>query len=230
MKRNSQPTAVVVAIAVVVLTTGFGLAYFGSSPEGLVVYCAHDSLYSEQILRDFEQQTGIPITVRFDTEATKSLGLVNLLVAEKDHPRCDVFWNNQILGTVALKDKGVLQPYKGKGYERIPAPFKDPAGCWTGFGARLRVYIVNTDQMSPAEEAVQQRLDDDDLSRMAVAKPLFGTTLTHYSLLWDRWGPEKLKAWHHGLRKRGVREVPGNAVVKNLVAAGHLRFRLDGHR
>jgi hypothetical protein len=44
----------------------------------LVVYCAHDSIYSEKILRDFEQRTGIPVATRFDTEATKSLGLTAL--------------------------------------------------------------------------------------------------------------------------------------------------------
>src|SRR5262252_3639724 len=42
----------------------------------LVVYCAHDSIYAEQIFKSFEQETGIPVEVRYDTEATKSLGLM----------------------------------------------------------------------------------------------------------------------------------------------------------
>ncbi|MBI5760272.1 MAG: hypothetical protein HZA46_17290, partial [Planctomycetales bacterium] len=58
------------------------------------------------------------------------------------------------------------------------------------------------------------------LNHWAIAKPLFGTTLSHYSLLRNVWGDEKLKAWHHELRRRGVREVPGNGAVKNLVAEG----------
>lgn len=188
-------------------------------PEPLVVYCAHDSVYSEGILRRFEQQTGIPVAIKFDTEATKSLGLVNQLIAEKEHPRCDVFWNNQVLGTIDLMEEAILQPYKGPGYERIPSAFKDPQGYWTGFGARLRVDIVNTGNMEATEEAIQQRLQGD-LSRMAIAKPLYGTTLTHYSLLWHLWGSERLKQWHADVRERGLLEVAGNAQVKNLVAAG----------
>jgi iron(III) transport system substrate-binding protein len=187
--------------------------------DRLVVYCAHDSVYSEEVLRDFERATGIPLEIRFDTEATKSLSLVNLLVAERGNPRCDVFWNNEVLGTMRLKEQGVLEPYIGRGYERIPERYRDPDGCWAGFGARLRVYIVNTDQLAATDEVIDAALAGD-LSNVAVAQPLYGTTLTHYSVLWLQWGADRLQRWHQSIRDRGIVEVKGNAVVKNLVAAG----------
>ena len=199
----------------------------GTQDDALVVYCSHDSVYSEEILREFEQRTGIRIIVRFDTEATKSLGLINLLIAEREHPQCDVFWNNEVLGTMKLHELGLLQPYRGSGYERIPAAFKAEDGSWTGFAARLRVYIVNTQQMEPTPEAVAERLSEApsaDLSRIAVAKPLYGTTLTHYSALWHELGAEPLQAWHRTTRDRGLLEVNGNSVVKDLVAAGQCDF------
>src|SRR6185369_12648152 len=90
-------------------------------PEPLVVYCSHDAIYAEKILRDFEKRSGIPVAIRFDTEATKSLGLIELLVREKDAPRCDVFWNNELLGMLDLQERGLLQPYQGAGCARIPA-------------------------------------------------------------------------------------------------------------
>ena len=187
--------------------------------EPLVVYCAHDSIYSEKILRDFERETGIRVAVRYDTEATKSLGLVELLLAEKSAPRCDVFWNNELLGTLDLQENGMLAPYQGSGFARIPADFKDPDGRWCGFAARLRVIIVNTEKLAPREEAVNAALAGD-LSRVAVAKPLYGTTLTHYSALWNLWGRDRLIAWHTGMRRRSVRELNGNAAVKDAVARG----------
>ena len=58
-------------------------ALVGCDGGDVVIYCAHDSVYSEQILQDFEDQTGIRLDIRFDTEATKSLGLTELLVREK---------------------------------------------------------------------------------------------------------------------------------------------------
>lgn len=193
--------------------------------DRLVVYCAHDAEFSEAILRDFERETGIPIAIQFDTEATKSLGLVNRLKLEKEHPRCDLFWNNELLGMVDLEESEVLAPYRGAGFQRIPERFKDPEGRWAGFGARLRVFIVNTDRMMADEEEIQKRLaGEGDLSRSAIAKPLFGTTLTHYTVLWEQWGAERLKAWHRDLRRRGIREANGNAATKDLVAGGACDF------
>lgn len=191
------------------------------SPRPLIVYCAHDSLYSDAVLERFRQQTGIPVTVVHDTEATKSLGLVNRLIREQQHPQCDVFWNNQVLGTIELKRRGLLLPYQGPGYDRIPPRYRDPEGCWTGFAARLRVDIVNTQRM-PATEAAVRKAFAENPTRVGMAKPLYGTTLSHYSLLWDLWGPDRLKHWHHDLRNHGLRELPGNAAVMSLVAGGTL--------
>ena len=183
--------------------------YHRSGPPRLTVYCAHDSIYAESILRDFTRQTGIPVAARYDTEATKSLGLTELLVREKDAPRCDVFWNNELLGTLDLQEKGILAPYRGPGWQRIPANFKDADGHWTGFAARMRVEISQAQKAAPF-----------DLARFAIAKPLYGTTLTHYAVLWQRQGREKTIAWHRDWRARGVRELRGNAAVKDAVANG----------
>ncbi|MBL7223601.1 MAG: extracellular solute-binding protein [Candidatus Brocadiae bacterium] len=188
--------------------------------EPLVVYCAHDAVYSKQILDRFTEETGIAVRFVPDTEATKSLGFVERLIREKDAPRCDVFWNNQLLGTLDLHEKGILQPCKGPGFDRIPDAYKDPDGHWVGFAARFRVYIVNTEKLEATEEAVKARLDAADLSRVAIAKPLYGTTLSHYGILWQRWGGDKLKAWHMGCRDRKIVEATGNAHVKDLVASG----------
>ena len=188
-------------------------------PEPLVVYCAHDSVYSDEVLRDFGRRTGIAVAARYDTEATKSLGLIELLRSEKDAPRCDVFWNNELLGTVALGQEGIFEPYKGSGWERIPAAFKDRDGYWTGFSARLRVWIINKEKMPLTEDALESALSGD-LSQVAIAKPIYGTTLTHYTVLWDRWGAEKLKAWHADCRRRGLVQATGNAHVKDMVAQG----------
>jgi len=198
-----------------------GLAWLGLQPrrDALVVYCAHDSIYAEKILRDFEARIGTPVSIRFDTEATKSLGLTELLIREKDAPRCDVFWNNELPGMLDLQQRGLLQPYQGTGYARIPAAFKAADGSWTGFAARLRVIIFNTAKIGTTPPNLDLPPGSDH-SRLAIAKPLYGTTLTHYSALWQLWGRDKLIAWHDDWRKTGGREANGNAAVKDLVAEG----------
>ena len=189
----------------------------GSDDKTLVVYCAHDRIFAEQVLDDFFRETGIRIQARYDTEATKSLGLINLIVQERSQPRCDVFWNNELLGMVELQQQGILERYQGASWERIPERYRDADGYWVGFAARMRVYIVNSHKAAATEETLGS-LFTLEPSRVAMAKPLFGTTLTHYTVLWHLWGGDRLKMWHRDLRLRGLREVDGNAAVKDIVA------------
>jgi iron(III) transport system substrate-binding protein len=221
MPSRDRGWTVLLPLFAAVALTGVWFAGTAGRRESnsLVVYCAHDQIYAEQILRDFEQQTGIPVEIRSDTEATKSLGLINLILQEQRHPRCDVFWNNEMLGTLDLQSQGLLEPYRGSAWERLPEKYRDPHGHWIGFGARLRVYVVNTERI-PADDEAVQNVFALETSHAAMAKPLFGTTLTHYTVLWHEWGPDRLKAWHYELRRRGLREVNGNGPVKDLVAMG----------
>lgn len=219
---NRIPVFVAILFGAVVLP--LFLSARRDASRTLIVYCAHDSIFADSIIKNFEQQTGIEVQVRYDEEANKSLGLTNLLVAEKQQPRCDVFWNNQTLGTIRLKNEGVLQSCDASLFARIPEQFRDPDNQWAGFAARLRVYIVNTNLMPPTEEAVANALKGDSLSQAAIAVPLFGTTLSHYAVLSDELGFEGLKAWHRSLHERGIREARGNGAVKDLVAEGACQF------
>ena len=47
---------------------------------------------------------------KYDDESTKTVGLTNVIIQEAGRPRCDVFWNNEILNTLRLEEKGLLEP------------------------------------------------------------------------------------------------------------------------
>ncbi len=209
--RNTKGPLLLIGLLGIVL-----LVWQSLGRDKLTVYCAHDAVFAEAILRDFEKQTGIPVAVKFDTEATKSLGLAEQIIREAAHPRCDVFWNNELLGTLDLAERGLLDAHKGSGWQRIPTQHRDADGRWTGFAARLRVIIERSDRPRWNDAL----LLDGDLSRFSMAKPLYGTTLTHCTVLWHEWGAARLQQWHSDARRRGLREVPGNAQSKDTVAGG----------
>ncbi len=219
--QRTQSIALIPVFAALLLV-GFWFAMLPGKEDKastLVVYCSQDRMFAEQILAKFSQETGIRLQIRYDTEATKSLGLINLIVQERASPRCDVFWNNELLGMIELQQQGLLAPHQGSGWQRIPQRYRDENGYWVGFAARLRVAIVNTQQAAASEETLNT-LFLLEPARISVAKPLFGTTLTHYTVLWHLWGADRLKQWHRDLRLRGLREVDGNAAVKEIVAQG----------
>jgi len=222
-----RKSAAVVAVSLLVLVlAGAWMWVAGRGRGAVVVYCAHDLIFAQQILDEFTRKSGIEVSVLGDTEAAKSLGLVQRLIREKDHPNSDVFWNNEPLGTLALAEDGLLEPYRSQEFDQRPPEFRDESGEWAGFGARFRVWIVNAEKMPATQEEIDRRLAGSDLSRMAVAVPLYGTTLTHYSLLWNRWGADELKKWHLSLKDRGCSFVKGNGAVKDLVASGACDFGL----
>ncbi len=204
--------AVVVAGALVVAQRW----WWPTAHAAVVVYCAHDAIFAQNLFAEFTRRTGIEVAVRYDGEATKSLGLVERLISEGAAPACDVFWNNELLGTMDLAERGLLAPYRGAAWERMPAGARDADGRWVAFAARLRVLLVESRY---ADEDVGRYLDGD-LSRVAIAKPLYGTTLSHYCAWWQGLGEAGLKAWHADSRARGIREVDGNGAVKDLVVAG----------
>jgi iron(III) transport system substrate-binding protein len=124
----------------------------------------------------------------------------------------------------------------------IPAAFKDPAGHWTGFGARARVLVWNREQI--LEDELPKTMEDLAAPRfkdkLLIAKPLTGTTLTHVAALYTVWGEERTNSWLDRLMANGVSWEMGNGPVAQKVADGvrpmgltdtddvNVR-RLDGH-
>lgn len=200
-----------------------------AAPRQVVVYTSVDQPVAEPILAEFERVSGIDVLPVFDVEATKTTGLVNRLIAEKGNPAADVFWNNEIVQTLVLKDEGVLAPYNSPAAQQIPAQHRDPDGYWASYAARARVIIVNTQLVDdPASvDSLDALLDPRwEGEQVGMAYPLFGTTATHAAALYEAWGAERARTFFGDLAERGVRVVDGNGVVRDLVASGQLAFGL----
>lgn len=191
----------------------------------VVVYTAVDQVYSDVIFREFEEETGIRVKAVYDTEANKTTGLVNRILAEKDKPVCDVFWNNEFIQTIALKEEGMLQPYYSKEASDIPEAYKDPEGYWTAFGGRARVMLVNTDLLSEEEypDSVYDLINGSfDGKEIALAYPMFGTTRTQAAALYAYMGPEEGREFFEKVADCGIQIVDGNSVTKDMAAAGQV--------
>lgn len=200
----------------------------GDERETLTLYCAHDALFSEPILELFEARTGIEVEVVGDTEAAKTVGLVNRLIQLAERPEADVFWNNEILGTVRLAELGLLARHDFAGAHEIPAAFRDPEQRWVGFGARARVLVYNTELLAAAEAPTSliQLAEPRFAGQVALANPLFGTSATHAAALFAVLGEERARAFYLALKANGCRVAAGNAMACALVADGELALAL----
>jgi iron(III) transport system substrate-binding protein len=209
-----------------------GLALIGctksNDPNEVVVYAALDSEFSQPILDDFARDTGVQVRPKFDAESTKTVGLTNEIIQEANRPRCDVFWNNEILNTLRLEEKGLLDVYRPAIAEQYPAMYRSPDGTWHGFAGRARVLIVNT-KLVPENErptSIYDMLDPKWKGKVGIAKPLFGTTATHAACLFAHLGDDKAKEFFGKLKANGVQILSGNKQVALAAAAGQIAFGL----
>lgn len=204
----------VMKVAISVISTACMLGFSGcrkpQATREVIIYTSVDQVFSEPLLKSFEAGTGIRVKAVYDVEAAKTTGLATRLASEKERPRADVFWNNEFLQTLRLKEQGLLE---------------DEARL----GARARVLLVNTNLVKPADypKSLDDLLNEKyPARRVGLALPLFGTTATHVAAIYAERGPEAARAFFEKLKARGVRVADGNGTVRDLVVSGELWFGL----
>jgi iron(III) transport system substrate-binding protein len=190
--------------------------------QEVVIYTSVDDVFARPIAERFEKETGITVRLVPDTEETKSTGLLNRLLAEKERPQADVFWSGDPVRAAILKAKGVAAPYRSPQADGLPQQFADPEGYWTGFSARARVLLYNRNLVPEGQEpkSVMDLLDPRFQGKSCIANPLFGTTSMHAAALFAVLGEEKAKAFFEGFAANGGKILSANGEVRRRVAAG----------
>ena len=121
MRKWLVPALVVAAVAAFVLWRFSP----GTQTPTVVVYVSHDQVFSEPILKDFEEETGIKVRAVYDTEETKSTGTMNRLIGEKNNPQADVYWANEPVRAEVLRQQGIAAPYFaecGRDFRELQGP------------------------------------------------------------------------------------------------------------
>ena len=223
LKRFKNPLPLSISLIFVFMIALISFSCDGNS-NTVVVYTSVDQLFSEVILKDFENDTGIRVKAVYDTEETKSTGVLNRLIAEKNHPQCDVFWSGDPVRTIVLKNKDITLPYASTVAHDIKAVYKDPGNHWTGFSARARVLIYNKKLLKSPDipHSIFDLTKDKYRGNFAIANPLFGTTTFHFSAIFSLIGDEKAKQFLSDLKNNDVVIASSNGDVKKRVMQGEV--------
>jgi iron(III) transport system substrate-binding protein len=196
----------------------------------VVVFSALDREFAFPILDGFERSTEGQTTVisKFDVESTKTVGLVNEIIAQKERPVCDLFWNNEIMHTVRLQKLGLLEPRSWNVESGYPPDMIASDGSWCGFAARARILIINTDLIENPDDyptSVADLADPKWAKQCAMARPLFGTTATHFAVLRETLGREATMERLRKIRDNAV-ILSGNKQVALAVSSGRVAWGL----
>ena len=213
---------------------GVGLAPGGCSrrPDGasgeVVLYSSVDDFVLRDVVSAFEAETGIAVRLLGDTEATKTTGMIERLVAERERPRADVWWSSEPFGTIRLAGMGLLEPAG-----ITPPGVSDPSfgdrldardGSWFGFGLRARVLAVREAiaERGGAPRRLRGLTDARFRGRVGMARPRFGTTRGHMAALFTLGGASVFGDWLEAMVANDLRVYDGNSTVVRAVSEGEI--------
>ncbi len=196
-----------------------------TSNDSVTIYVSEDQVFSEPLLKDFEKETGIKVNAIYDTEESKSTGVMNRLIAEKNNPQADVYWANEPIRAEVLRQKGILASYQSPNAKGIPKQFIQKEFYWTGFSARVRL-IVAQEGLSSKPSSILDYANPQFKAKGVIANPLFGTTTAHLSALFTLWGEKKTKAFLTKLKANKTAISTSNGESADFVASKRYAFSL----
>lgn len=227
-------------VAVVALLAG--LAGPGSAQQPvLTLYTGRSEALVGPLVRQFQQETGIRVLVRYGTDAQ----ILATLQEEGLRSPADVLWANTSGALGQAVARGLLRPLEGD-LLGLPVAFVPASGAWVPLTLRLRVLAYNPTTLSP-EKLPATVLD---LPRFAAERGLAGRVgwTPTYSSFHDMvagmiavHGEDRARDWLAALRALNPKAYASNTAMLDALRAGEIdlaptnhyyvvRFRRAGYR
>lgn len=176
-----------------------------------VVYSSVDGQYAREILKNAESADGEEPLLIVDTEAAKSTGILNRLIAEKERPVADIFLSGDPIRAARLRSLGIAED---DGYE----------GCAWRF--RLLIYNKDTVQKEQVPQSLFDLAKPEFAPKACLANPQFGTTSMHFAWMYQRYGRERVLQFLEAFTKNGGKMVASNGEVRRRVSSGEFAYGL----
>ncbi len=176
------------------LALGFSLVVFLSpakAAEGVTVYTSNMQALNDLAAAEFEKATGIKANMVY---AGSGVALQRMR-AEKNNPQGDVFWG--ISKVVLMTNSDLLEPYKSKYFDDVPAEFRDPEYYWIGTNLQILVLMYNKNLVKDAEapQKWNDLLDPKWKGKVAFPNPPNSSfAFTTFTLMLHMYGDNE-EAW-----------------------------------
>lgn len=136
------------------------------NPDALVVYCPHPLDFINPIVAEFEDRTGIEVTVH-----TGGTGQLLKEVEEQKKPQCDIFWGGSLSTT--LPKSVLFEPYTSANEDMVREEFRNREGNMTRFTDIPSVIMVNTNLIGQIPmEGYEDLLNPELKGKIAMCSPL----------------------------------------------------------
>jgi len=192
----------------------------------LVVYSGRQEALVDPLLKQFEADTGVGVSVRYGDSAE----LAAQLLEEGERTEADVFLSQDAGALGALAEQGLLAEMPSTLLNRVAEPYRDPDGRWVGVTGRARVLVYNSEKVPAAQlpDSVFDLTDERWNGQIGVAptNASFQAFVTGMRLT---AGEERTREFLSALEAGGVNSYANNIEVLNAVDRGEISAGLINH-
>jgi iron(III) transport system substrate-binding protein len=194
--------------------------------DRLTIYSGRQEELIAPLLKDFSDQTGIGIDVRYGDSADLAL----LIDEEGDRSPAEVFLS-QSPGAVGFLDAdGRLERLPASVLDRVEPRFRSADGRWVGVSGRVRTLVFNTEVVSPDElpESVFDLTGEQYRGDVGVA-PANASFQDYVTAMRELVGDSRTLEWLEGMVANDVRTYANNIAIVEAVGRGEIPFGLVNH-
>ncbi len=196
----------------------------GGSDDSLVVYSGRTDSLVGPIIDQFEEATGIDVSVKYGSTSE----VAATLLEEGERSPADVFFAQDPGGLGAVA--GMLDSLPEDILSKVPDWARSPDGVWVGISGRARTVVYNTDRLSE-EDLPDSLLGFTDpkwkgLIGWAPTNASFQTMVTAMRVL---WGEDAARDWLRGIQENAPQVYPKNTPIVAAAGAGEIDVGFVNH-
>lgn len=213
----------IIGLAVVIA----GLIWFLSAPSGdeLVVYSGRSKALVDPLIRDFEEQTGITVNVRYG--GTTQLAVA--LMEEGDRSPADLFWAQDAGALGAVEKENLLDGLTDELLGTVPDRFRNSSGTWVATSGRARVLAYSTTRADSGSVSELSDLASPELSGRVGWAPSNGSFQAFVTAMQVMHGDDHTREWLLSVKNNDARIYNNNTAILQAIAAGEIDYGITNH-
>ena len=181
----------------VLASTLLGTIGMATAADELVVYSGRSDKFVRPVMKAFEQETGIKVTIH----NAKSAELLNKLRVEGSRTQADLFLSNDAGSLQVGTNLGFFSKLPANLTQVIPANYKASDNSWVGLSARARVLVVNTSKAKELSfvKSVFDLADPRLKGKIGITHGANGSFIAGVTVYQKAVGDKKTLSWLEGL-------------------------------
>src|SRR5215204_2764420 len=198
----------------------------GVDESQLVVYSGRQEALVQPVIDDFEDETGIEVSVRYGNTAQ----LAAQIIEEGDRTRADVYFaqDGGALGALAKAD--MLAELPSDLLSTVDPRYRSSDGTWIGTSGRSRVIVYDPDQLSEDEvpDTVFDLTDPKWKGKVGIS-PSNASFEAFVTAIRIMKGDDRAREWLEGMASNDVQLFDNNVLILDAAEDGVIALGLINH-